>query len=184
MKKLDRILQNWRIRKAAHFLKPSSYVLDIGTADGALFKNLHHLRGVGIDLNSLPAKFPENARFLQGKFPQVLASLPKEQRKFDAVVLLAVMEHIPLSEQRAPVQGIHKHLKKGGLAILTIPSPLVDYIIGILKFFRLLDGMEDGQHYGFKPQQAIPLFELNGFKLHRHRRFQLGLNHLFVFTKA
>lgn len=158
--------------------------LDIGTADGALFKNLRYLRGVGIDLKPWVAKFPENAKFLQGKFPEVLSSLPKKQRKFDAIVLLAVMEHIPQTEQQALVRGIHKHLQKGGYVILTIPSPLVDYILDVLKFLRLIDGMEDEQHYGFEPQRAIPIFELNGFKLHRHRRFQLGLNHLFVFTKT
>lgn len=183
MKYLDRLLQTWRIRKAAKYLRAGDYVLDIGTADGSLFRHLPWLKGVGVDLNPITQEFPENALFLKGTFPEALAALPKNARNFDAVVLLAVMEHIPVSEQRNLVLQIFKHLKSGGLVILTVPSPLVDTIIDCLKFLRLLDGMEDGQHYGFKPTEAIPLFESANFYKVQHRRFQLGLNNLFVFKK-
>lgn len=183
MKYLDRLLQTWRIRKAARYLKPGNYVLDIGTADGALFDHLPNIRGIGIDVNPASEKFPANALFFQGYFPNAIKKFPKKQRQFDAIVLLAVMEHIPETEQHSLVAEIAKHLKSSGTVILTIPSPLVDHIIHFLKFLRLIDGMEEGQHYGFKPQQTIPLFEQNGFKLVKHQRFQLGLNNLFVFAK-
>ena len=38
MKWTDRFLQRWRIRKVLPYIKPGARVLDIGSADGALFQ--------------------------------------------------------------------------------------------------------------------------------------------------
>jgi Methionine biosynthesis protein MetW len=51
VKKIDRILQNWRIREASQFILLGSKVLDIGSFDGTLFqipkkKGIH---GTGIE---------------------------------------------------------------------------------------------------------------------------------------
>ena len=39
------------------------------------------------------------------------------------------------------------------------------------------------EHHGFTPSEVKPLFESAGFRLAIHKKFQLGLNNLFVFTK-
>jgi len=70
------------------------------------------------------------------------------------------------------------------LLCLTVPSQLVDLILHILRFFRIIDAMSPEQHYGFKPKEVLPLFHRAGFKLLIHKKFELGLNHLFVFEKS
>jgi hypothetical protein len=77
-------------------------------------------------------------------------------------------------------RAIGRRLEHGGVLVATVPSPLVDHILHVLMFLRLIDGQEAHQHYGFVPKDLIKLFEGN-LRLVKHRKFQLGLNNLFVF---
>ena len=67
--------------------------------------------------------------------------------------------------------------------IITVPSPLVDYIIHFLKLIKVVDGMSEEQHYGLLPKETIPVFEKAGFRLVVKRKFEFGLNNVFVFEK-
>jgi hypothetical protein len=51
MKRLDRVLQQWRSAQATKFIAPNSRVLDLACADGALFLQLGDRisEGIGID---------------------------------------------------------------------------------------------------------------------------------------
>ncbi len=67
--------------------------------------------------------------------------------------------------------------------IVTVPSPLVDIILALLRFFGLIDAMTLEQHYGFEPRQTVPLFTKAGFRITKHRKFELGLNNLFLLLR-
>ena len=180
MKWLDYRLQRERIKRMRPYVEHGSRVLDIGCADGAMFRFFDDrlAGGVGIDMDPVP---PADAKYsyVQGQFP---ASLPPG-REFDLVAALAVVEHVPEREQGDFAAGCFASLRPGGRAVVTVPSPRVDTVLHVLKAVRLADGMADAQHYGFEPRKAIALFEHAGFKLERHSQFQLGLNNLFVFRK-
>jgi hypothetical protein len=47
----DRLLQKWRISKATSFIRPGDRVLDLGSADGALFDQLGYCgpSSLGVD---------------------------------------------------------------------------------------------------------------------------------------
>jgi len=68
--------------------------------------------------------------------------------------------------------------------IITVPSPLVDYINHTIRFFGLMDAYSLEQHYGFKPKHTQGIFEKAGFEKVLHKRFELGLNNIFVFRKV
>jgi SAM-dependent methyltransferase len=182
MKGTDRLLQSWRIRKAQAFIPPGARVLDVGCADGALFRQLgEQIRGgLGIDPSIAEPTETERFRLVPGAFPD---DLPETER-FDAVTMLAVLEHIPLDKQRELAAACARCLEPGGRVIVTVPSPAVDRILHLLESLRLIEGMALHEHYGFEPGQTPSLFVPSGLRLARARKFQLGLNNLFVFEKA
>jgi hypothetical protein len=95
--------------------------------------------------------------------------------------MLAVLEHVPADDLDRWTAACRDSLGADGIVVATVPAPVVDRILGVLMRLRILDGMETGQHHGFDPEDAITSFEHAGFALVARRRFQLGLNNLFVF---
>jgi 2-polyprenyl-3-methyl-5-hydroxy-6-metoxy-1,4-benzoquinol methylase len=176
---LDRRLQAERIRRVEPYAS-GARVLDIGCADGALFRSLDGrlVGGVGVDMDPVPAS-TSKYQYVRGTFP---AAVPRGD-PFDLVVALAVVEHIPETNQPAFAAACFQALRAGGRLVITVPSARVDDLLKVLKAIRVVDGMADHQHYGFDPLHAIGAFEGAGFALERHSRFQLGLNNLFVFRK-
>jgi 2-polyprenyl-3-methyl-5-hydroxy-6-metoxy-1,4-benzoquinol methylase len=183
MKYIDRVLQRWRIRKAAPFIRRGDQVLDIGTADGALFRLVPSLgESVGVDPDlerDLVPAFP-NVRFYSGYFPDALPA----PVKFDVITMLAVLEHVPTEKQVPLAQACASHLKPGGRLVITVPSPAVDRVLDVLGALKLIDGMSLEQHYGFEAKTTPAIFSGHGLDLAVRQRFQLGLNNLFVFQKA
>ncbi|HSU30973.1 MAG TPA: methyltransferase domain-containing protein [Bryobacteraceae bacterium] len=176
---IDRFVQTRRIKMAARYLPKHPRVLDVGCADGALFRVLPFLRdGVGIDPEMSPVS-TGNAQLIRGMFPQ---DLPHDG-PFDAITMLAVLEHIPKERQPILAHDCFRYLRSSGRLIITVPSPQTDYILNVLRALRLIDGMSLEQHYGYDVNLTPQLFESAGFKLLVARKFQLGLNNLFVFEK-
>lgn len=181
MKKLDIILQNKRIQKASKYIRKGDEVLDIGSVNGVMFDKLNNIigGGTGIDPTLKQEVKTSNYQLIPGYFPDVVPT----GKKFDAITMLAVLEHIPLDKQKELVENCWKYLNDKGRVIITVPSPAVDYVLSVLLFFKLVDGMALQEHYGYEAKDTDKLFEGKYFKMTHHSTFQLGLNHLFVFEK-
>src|SRR5690242_13491369 len=181
MKALDRYLQRVRIKKALKFIKDNSTILDIGSAEGLLFKKLGTKlkRGVGVDPILEKDLTGPNYALYKGLFP---AACPTDVQ-YDAITMLAVLEHIPTAIQKEFAKNCYDQLKPKGRVIITVPSQRVDDILKILEKLRLIDGMSLEEHYGFDPTNTGSIFSPDMFTLIHHSKFQLGLNNLFVFEK-
>ncbi|HUY91770.1 MAG TPA: class I SAM-dependent methyltransferase [Pirellulales bacterium] len=181
MKTVDRWLQQWRIAKIRRYLPPVARVLDIGCADGALARTVGELHDyVGLDPGLDASRPLPRGMLIKGCFP---GDLPPSASAFDCITMLAVLEHIPLAAQAALAADCWRYLRPGGLVLITVPAPAVDYLLALLKALRVIDGMSLEEHYGFDVRQVPGCFAGAAFELVEHRRFQLGLNHLFVFRK-
>jgi SAM-dependent methyltransferase len=179
MKPLDHFVQRWRINKARSYVSGKS-VLDIGSYDGALYRLLPGITYYfGVDPAVASEKRELNYNLVRGFFP---AQVPDNLR-FDVITLFAVLEHIPLAEQHPLARNCYAYLNSGGYILITVPSPIVDLIVDVLKFLRLADGMSIEEHYGFDIRQTPDIFQSAGFRLVKHETFQLGLNNLFMFVK-
>jgi 2-polyprenyl-3-methyl-5-hydroxy-6-metoxy-1,4-benzoquinol methylase len=182
MKFLDRVLQYWRIRQATPYIAPGARVLDIGCADGALFRQLGDRigEGVGIDPDLEQSQQIGQCRLVAGQFPD---NLPAMER-FDAITMLAVVEHIATEHLPELARNCARFLNPDGYLVITVPSPRVDQILGLLKFLRIIDGMSLEEHHQFDVTIVPSLFSVDGVKLVKAKRFELGLNRLFVFRKV
>ena len=184
MKFTDRFLQRWRIRKARPFIPPGARILDIGSADGALFAALGSSIGagsLGVDPTLTEILTINRCELRPGFFPE---AVPADTGLFDVVTMLAVLEHFPPSAYGSLRAGCEKFLRPGGKLLITVPSPGVDHILAVLKILRLVDGMSLEEHHGFMVQQTLQVFPPPAFRLVRRQTFQLGLNHLFVFERS
>lgn len=180
MKAVDRLLQSWRERKVRTWLPPGARVLDIGCHQGEFFERLGSaIQGsVGLDPLASPRETPRY-RILARTFTEP-TGFP--DRSFDAIILLATLEHI---REKAPLaREARRLLVLGGRLIITVPSPRVDDIVHTLVKLGLADGMSLEEHHGFKPEETAAIFQASGLQLECHELFQLGLNHLFVFRQA
>jgi hypothetical protein len=177
---VDRYLQRLRINAALPWIPSGGHVLDVGTADGALFDSAGSriASGVGIDPE-------ESTAWVPGPFERRTAGFPdavQEGETFDAIVMLAVIEHVEGPELTRWAAAVPGMLRSNGRLVITVPSPLVDHILVVGKKLRLLDGMETHQHHGFDPTEVPAIFSGPRMRLTRRQRFELGLNHLFVFS--
>ena len=172
MKVIDRVLQQWRNAKARPYIAPGARVLDIGCADGALFRQFRSLigEGVGIDPTLDRPVDGENYRLLPGWFPD---DVPDE-RPFDLITMLAVLEHVPAAYQPRWAEACSRLLADGGHLVITVPSPSADGVLRVLQALRLIDGMSLEQHYGFDTRTAPSIFGVDGLALVTFEKFQLG----------
>ena len=182
MKPLDRYLQRWRNGKVRPYLPAGARVLDIGCADGPLFQQFASRIGEGIGIDpDLPKPIcGPRYRLIPGRFPK---DLP-DDGEFDLIAMLAVLEHVPADQLRDLPQQCSRRLRLGGYLVITVPSPVVDRILDVLKATRFLDGMCLEEHHGFDVSQVPVLFSSEELVLVRAARFQLGLNNLFVFQRV
>lgn len=175
MTPLDRLIQRIRIRKALPHIPAGGRLLDVGCADGSLIRAAAgRVKGaVGIDPDA-----PEGSSGLvRGRFPRDL----RDRGPYDVIALLAVFEHVPDEERAAFVAACRDLLRAGGRVVMTVPAPLVDRIIDILRRLRLVHGMDIEAHHGYDPEKTAAYFAAAGMRTVTHERFELGLNHLFVF---
>lgn len=180
---LDKLLQRWRLRMAIRELPAGGRVLDIGTHDGTLFATTGS-SGVGIDPELMPAVdgLPAGATLVKGFFPE---DLPEQaDGSFQAATALAVVEHVPDGGLQAWASSLAVLIASGGVVVITVPAPAVDAILHVLMRLRLVAGMEAHQHHGFLPSDLDGIFTAPEWRRRKHRRFQLGLNHLYVFERV
>ena len=179
MRIVDRILQRWRERVARPWISNNARILDIGCHQGEFLSRLGKriVNSVGIDLLATPAR-TERYEIRAEAFRE---PLPLPDESFDCVVLLATLEH--MSDKESVARECRRILRPGGRVIITVPSPRVDAIIDWLVRSGVADGMSLEEHHGYKPSATPELFEKSGLELVCHRRFQLGLNNLFVFAR-
>lgn len=184
MKLLDKLIRAWRVKVALKYTPPlMSSAFDIGCDDGFLLKQLAPsvTRKEGVDPRLAADISEDGLTLIKGFFPSVLDSHPTFG-PYDAIFALAVFEHFSEADLEASATAISRLLTRQGRLIVTVPHPLVDKILDVLLFLRLIDGQATEEHHGFNPDD-LESYLSTALKRVEAKRFQFGLNYVFVFEK-
>jgi 2-polyprenyl-3-methyl-5-hydroxy-6-metoxy-1,4-benzoquinol methylase len=174
---LSPYLRNRRLAVARPLL--SGRVLDVGSAEGHLAASVPADKYVGVDIDD---DILVRARRAHPEHVFVGVDELDEAERFDTVVALAVIEHVP-----DPVGWLARwsgHLVSGGRVVVTTPYARYEPVHGIAAKLRLTsDEAHDEHETTFDRESLERLFERVGLKLTTYERFLLGLNQLAVGTR-
>lgn len=183
MRRLDKFIRYLRVSKVLSEIDESETVIDLGGYDFYLLSKCKGKYHLGILIDPLAEDHEENGLIsIKGDLFYAIDKLQLQPNSVDVIFMLSVFEHLG-NERNKIISECRKLLKKGGKIILTIPHPMVDYILLLLKFGKLIDGMSLEQHDGYNQSLIHLQLNTNNFIKLKHKKFQLGLNNLYVFEK-
>ena len=173
----DRSLAWQRYRATIPYVNRNSRVCDLGCGLEASFLQRSRNRiawGVGLDYQFNPPL----CQNLSVVLANITSPLPLKSARFDHVIMLAVLEHLPQPD--AVMCEVFRILAPGGSLIMTWPSAAVDPLLD----FIVSHEMESQDH---QPRIAVPNMQARlrqiGFTGFHHQTFQFGLNNLMVAHK-
>jgi ubiquinone/menaquinone biosynthesis C-methylase UbiE len=166
----------------APHIPENSDILDIGGYDGSFLTHVRDKIKRGICLDPfIEERKDDKIEFVRYRFSD---KLPFSDASFDAVTLIAVYEHLRGVREQIAAE-VFRVLRNQGYALLTVPDTAVDHILKLLLAMRLIDGMSTfEEHAHFDSKDTVKIFDECGFRLVRWKKFQFGLNNLFIFQKG
>jgi 2-polyprenyl-3-methyl-5-hydroxy-6-metoxy-1,4-benzoquinol methylase len=183
---LSPLLEKQRMKVAKRFIKGGS-VLDIGCGEGKLLEYL--MEGapyLGIDINADSIRQAKAIRSDETNVEFRAISLnedPRLNRKFDNIVLLAVIEHLVNPEESLTI--LKNYLKEDGRMIITTPGPVAEKIHRIGARLRVFDREAQREHKKiFNKRELHELAGNIGLRVHYYSTFEFGLNNVVVMVHA
>jgi 2-polyprenyl-3-methyl-5-hydroxy-6-metoxy-1,4-benzoquinol methylase len=157
----------------------SGRILDVGCAEGHLAASVAPDRYLGVDLDE---DILVEARRAHPDHTFVGLDALDEAERFDTVVALAVIEHVP-DPAGWLARWVH-HLVPGGQVVITTPYDRYEPLHGVAaKLWLASDEAHDEHETTFDRKSLDELFQEAGLRMTRYRRFLLGLNQLAVATR-
>lgn len=158
-------------------------ILDIGCGYGSVVRTFAPPREnyLGIEHNPmvvqwLNKQYPDYAFLVLDTDTDPLPA----QRKFDTILLIAVLEHLDQPEQL--IASLPQLLKPEGKVVLTTPTPLGGWVHAIGGGIGIFSREAKDDHKRFyDPAALVDLARPAGLKLVSHRYFMGGMNQVAVF---
>ena len=186
---MENILLSLRVKRIIKYFNRLDNIKTIGDIGcGYYAKSLQKLlkifpridRAIGIDISVNEKLNNEKIKLIKS---DINYPLPLEKNLFDAVISLAVIEH--LENFNMVIKEMYRVLKHGGYLFLTTPSPCSKPILEFLAFkLKLLDEVEIRDHKrNFSKNDLKDILEKNHFKIMKIKSFQFGLNNFVICKK-
>ena len=110
-----------------HFSKNYSSMLEIGCYLGYTLKSIQDLNCFdhieAIEISESVARLAIKNTGLNSIYCEnAFDFLPKNQNKYDVIIMKAVLEHIPKDHIGQLLELIYKSLKNGGIALISVPN--------------------------------------------------------------
>ena len=181
---LEPILRKLRIRKIIHHIPENCDLCDFGCGTSLLLLNTlkSYIRsGIGLDLKLKPL-FDKKIKLIRCNLGE---SIPLRSNTIDVITSLAVIEH--LSNPTNNLKEAYRILRKGGLLILTTPTPISKKILEFMAFklgILSIGTVGEHKHY-FDKKNLKEMLTCAGFEESKIKvkSFQIGFNNLVVVKK-
>jgi ubiquinone/menaquinone biosynthesis C-methylase UbiE len=179
---LEPVARKVRFNKILKHITPNSVVVDIGCGHTPHLLNrleTYIKSGVGIDpliKNRHKGKIKLTSCLLSKK-------IPIKSNYADFVTLSAVLEH--LEDPSSILKEAHRILKKDGLILITVPSPIAKPVAEFLAFrLGLISVREIAEHKRyFWGKELVEMFKKAGFKEIKHEYFWFYWNNFVIAKK-
>lgn len=183
---LSGYLERRRMQEAARLIAPGSKVLDIGCNEGRILSFLPaDIRYVGLDISATAI---ERARQRYPDQQFLISDLNKpsevflEEHTFDAVIMLALIEHIDSPTQ--VVKNFLRCLKPDGILIITTPAPYGRRFHDWGARIRLFSSNAAKEHHQFLDRRALlEIAKQSNSQLTEFHHFLGGFNQLACFRR-
>ena len=113
--------------------------------------------------------------------------LPFQNNRFDTVVMLACLNHVPQSKRRQVLQEARRVLKDGGQLLITMINPVVGVVVHAIRRRYDPDQLERGMGHeeakGLWDKEVKELLAEGGLQLAETIPFVFGLNRLYISEK-
>lgn len=176
---LSPYLRRRRLKAAIPHIR--GVVLDYGCGIGLLCGALRAENYVGVDIDDRVLKHAKRC-YPKARFYHVNQMSEFREEKFDSIVGLAVIEHLP--DPVAFLSDCQSRLRDNGRIILTTPSPLLDWAHGLGARVGLFAKESHNEHQSLMGHEALKsVAETVDLQLCHYRRFLLGANQLAILAK-
>lgn len=180
---LDKFIRFYRTAVALKNMpKNVKSVFDIGCDNGYLLNKLDKkVKKEGIDPRLKRNFIKKNFVLKKGYFPNNVTNA-QLKNNYEVIFALAVFEHFSKKDLKQSAKVISKMLTSKGIIVITVPDAKIDDILKFLKWIRLIDGLALEEHHHFQTNDIVNYFS-EYLILKKHKKFQLGLNNLYIFEK-
>ena len=176
------LLSPWLRRRRFEAATPymQGKVLDFGCGSGALAALVPADRYLGVDIDGV------SLRQARRHFPQhsFVPELSGQQKKFDTVISLAVIEHVddPSGFLRTLASCMNE--SPGSRVVISTPHPAVDWIHGLGATAGLFSKHANDEHEDLLDRAKLEMVgDQAGLKLASYSRFLFGANQIAVYAK-
>lgn len=182
---LSPLLRRWRANAVKKYLKKlrNSRVLDLGCGNSFVLSIIDKSnRYLGVDF-CLEDNLYVNKKndLVQLANLDLNTQFKKIKGTYDVVLSLAVFEHLEMSDYI--IKNVIQKIKKGGLLLVTTPSPPAKKVHNIGSRLLLFGRLANKEHKKLFNKEQLSMF-FGDLKLIGYKRFEFGLNQLFVFKKV
>jgi ubiquinone/menaquinone biosynthesis C-methylase UbiE len=154
-------------------------VLDIGCGTNELVRSYRSQHGsaIGVDVHPWPG----------ADLVCDTTRLPFPDRRFDTVVMLACLNHVPQSKRGQVLQEARRVLKDEGHLLITMINPVVGVVVHAIRRRYDLDQLERGigheEAKGLWDKEVKELLAESRLRLAETIPFVFGLNRLYIVDK-
>ncbi len=175
---LSPLLRIRRLQAARPWLR--GRVLDYGCGAGMMAEHVDraHYLGIDIDLASLERAQRDHPGYRFSIQP------PDPDERFDTVVLLAVIEHVPEPDRFLYRMASYLCASPAARVVLTTPHPTLDFVHSAGAALRLFSRHASEEHEQLLDRRRLSgIGAAAGVELIHYERFLLGANQLAVFRR-